>query len=131
MRRDQTGSLTLWFAVLATALFALVGLVWAGGAALAAKSKAESQAFAAARAGAEALSASSLATGTPTLDPLAAQTAAEHSLSAEGAQGDVGVSGRTVSVTVRAQAPGGLLGIVGISSLAVSGSANATATPGP
>lgn len=117
--------------MLASALFGLVGLVAAGGGALAAKAKAESQAFAAARAGAEAISASSLAAGTPVLDPLAAQAAAERAMQVGGAQGDVGVEGRTVSVTVRAQVPGGLLALVGVTRLDVSGSARATATEGP
>ena len=131
MRRPQDGSLTLWLAVLATGLFATAGLVAAGGAALAAKARAESQAFAAARAGAEALSASSLATGHPVLDPAAAQAAAEGALTADDTAGYVQVAGRTVSVTVTAQVPGGLLSLVGVGSLHVSGSASSTATAGP
>lgn len=131
MRSPETGSVTLWLAVLATGLFATIGLVTSGGAALAAHARAESQAFAAARAGAEALSAGSLATGTPTLDPDAAQAAAARSLAGDGATGDVGVAGRTVSVTVRARVPGGLLALVGINALDVAGSARATATTGP
>jgi len=130
-RRPQDGSLTLWLAVLATGLFGTAGLVAAGGAALAAKARAESQAFAAARAGAEALSPSSLATGHPVLDPAAAQTAAEKALAADDTAGQVQVAGRTVSVTVTAQVPGGLLVLVGVGSLHVTGSASSTATPGP
>ena len=130
-RRPQDGSLTLWLAVLATGLFATAGLVAAGGAALAAKARAESQAFAAARAGAEALSSSSLATGHPVLDPVAAQSAAEKALAADDTAGQVQVAGRTVSVTVSAQVPGGLLALVGVGYLHVTGSASSTATPGP
>jgi hypothetical protein len=129
--QPEHGSITLWLAVLATGLFATVGLVTSGGAAMAAHARAESQAFAAARAGAEALSAGSLATGTPTLDVNAARDAASRSLAADGAAGEIGVAGRTVSVTVRAQVPGGLLALVGIHALDVAGSARATATPGP
>ncbi len=131
MRRGESGSLTLWFAVLATGLFATVGLVTSGGAAMAAHARAESEAFAAARAGAEALSAGSLAKGAPTLDPVEARAAAARSLSADGTGGEIGVAGWTVSVTVRAQVPGGLLSLVGIHALDVAGSANATATAGP
>ena len=131
MRRPEAGSITLWLAVLATGLFALVGLVTAGAAAMAAHARAESEAFAAARAGAEALSAGSLATGNPTLDPAAATAAVTRSLSAEGTTGDVGIAGRTVSVTVRARVPGGLLALVGVRTLDVTGSAHATATSGP
>ena len=131
MTRPEDGSLTLWLAVLATGLFATAGLVASGGAALAAKARAESQAFAAARAGAEALSASSLATGRPVLDPTSAQAAAQRALAADSTNGQVHVTGRTVAVTVIAAVPGGLLDLVGIGSLHVTGSASATATSGP
>ena len=97
---NQEGSITLWFAVLASALLAVVGLVWAGGDALAAKARAQSEAFAAARAGAQAVSTAGLAAGTVVLDPVAANQAAEAVLGAAGANGVVSVSGRTVSVTV-------------------------------
>ena len=129
-RRPEQGSITLWLASLTGALFVLLGLVWAGGDALAAKARASSDAFAAARAGAEALSADALATGTVTLDPAAAVRAAQNTLAADSENGSVAVSGRTVSVTVRASVPGGLLGLVGIHDLQVSGAAQATATPG-
>ena len=127
---NQEGSITLWFAVLASALLAVVGLVWAGGDALAAKARAQSEAFAAARAGAQAVSGAGLAAGTVVLDPVAANQAAEAVLGAAGANGVVSVSGRTVSVTVSASVPGELLSLVGIATLEVRGSASATATPG-
>ena len=131
MRRSEQGSITLWLAVLTGALFVLLGLVWVGGEALTAKATASSDAFAAARAGAEALSGGSLSAGTVVLDPAAAQSAAEDSLAAAGVQGRVAVTGRVVSVTVTSEVPGGLLGMVGIRSLVVSGAAAASATPGP
>ena len=130
MARPEEGSITLWLASLTGALFVLLGLVWAGGDALAAKARASSDAFAAARAGAEALSADGLATGTVTLDPAAATQAAQNALAADGEAGTVAVNGRTVTVTVRTTVPGGLLGLVGIRDLTVSGDGQATATPG-
>ena len=131
MTRTETGSLSLWMAILATGLFATVALVASGGEALAAKARAESQAFTAARAGAEQISASSLATGAPTLDPAGAHHAAEQALAADNAAGTILVSDRTVAVAVTAQVPGGLLSLVGIRTLEVTGTAQATATPGP
>ena len=130
MVRSEEGSITLWLASLTGALFVLLGLVWAGGDALAAKARASSDAFAAARAGAEALSADGLATGMVTLDPAAATQAAQNALAADGEAGTVAVNGRTVTVTVRTTVPGGLLGLVGIRDLTVSGDGKATATPG-
>jgi hypothetical protein len=130
-RRPEDGSVTLWMVVIAAGLLATAGLVAAGGAALAAKSRAYSDAFGAARAGAEALAPSSLALGHPILDPTAARSAATAALASDGAHGSVSVTGRTVSVTVSATTPGGLLALVGVGSLEVSASAAATATAGP
>lgn len=130
MTRDELGSLTVWFAVLAGALFACAGLVAAGGEALAVKARAESQAFAAARAGAEALAPSSLAAGTPELDGSTAYDAAAQSLARDGARGEVSVAGQTVAVTVHADVDGGLLALVGVRTLTVSGSARASVVTG-
>ena len=131
MTRAEEGSVTLWFVLMAVGLLTIAGLVAAGGAALAAKARAYSDAFAAARAGAEALTPSSLALGRPSLDPAAAHSAAAAALASDHAEGAISVAGRTVSVTVSATTPGGLLGLVGIHSLAVSAQAAATATGGP
>jgi Flp pilus assembly protein TadG len=131
MRRDDSGSITLMAAVLAVVLLAFVGLVSAGSDANAAKSRADALAFEAARAGAQALSPESLAVGSPRLDAQAAYAAAERVLVANHAVGRVAVGDLSVSVTIEAQVPAGLLGFLGVRTLTVRGSAPVKATPGP
>jgi hypothetical protein len=116
--------------MLAGAFLILTGLVWDGGDALAAKARASSQAFAAARAGAEALDRSALAQGSVSLDDAAARLAAQSSLAAAGTEGSIAITGTTVSVSVTASVPGGLLGLVGVHDLTVVGTAQAAAVPG-
>lgn len=129
--RCEDGSVSVFIAVLALALFALAGLVTDGGRALAARAADASEAFAAARAGAEALSTKGLADqGAPELDPAAAQAAAQGALSTANATGRVRVSGNTVHVQVSSTTSTILLGLVGIRSLSVSGSASASAQEG-
>ena len=130
---NEQGSVTVFFAVTAVALFAVFGLVLDAGRALTAKAAAAADAFAAARAGAQQLAPISLRGGTATLDPAAAVTAAQHVLAADHLAGQITVHATTVTVTVTVtrQVPTDVLGLIGIRAVTVTASGAATATPGP
>jgi Flp pilus assembly protein TadG len=123
---SQRGALAAMLAVLAVALLAMVGLVVDGGRAVAARRTAMDDAGQAARAGADALSVSSLRSGTLAIDPFEAVAAASRFLTEEGVVGTVEVSGETVTVHVVSSEPSAVLGIVGIRTIRVSASASAT-----
>ena len=126
-RRTEQGSLSAFVAVLALSLFILVGLVVDGGRAIAAHRQAIDIAEQAARAGAERLSLDNLrSAGSVTVDPGAALQAAETFLAEAGQQGEVLVSGLSVTVKIHVESPTSILEIVGISSIPVSASATAT-----
>jgi len=132
LRNEEDGVVTAFVVVIALALMLFAGLVYDGGMALRAKVEAVDEAGAAARAGAQELDLTALrSTGTVTLDPSAADGAAESYLAAIGRTGTVAVNGDEVTVTVSFQQPTALLGIAGIRSFSVSGSGSATATEGP
>lgn len=124
--RADDGRVTAFVVVLTIGILALAGLTLDGGLALAAKVKANGEAQAAARAGAQAIDLSAYRS-TGTLHLVAAEAVADaHSyLAAVGAEGTVTVSGDTVSVTVTATQGTQLLGVVGISSLTVHGTGSA------
>ncbi|KOX19284.1 hypothetical protein ADK67_33995 [Saccharothrix sp. NRRL B-16348] len=104
----------------------MAGLTLDGGLALAAKVRANGQAEAAARAGAQAIDLTTYrGSGTLRLVPAQAVANAQAHLTAEGATGTVTVSGDTVTVTVTASRPTQLLGLVGIGSLSVHGTGSA------
>jgi Flp pilus assembly protein TadG len=128
----QDGSVTLWLLVMVVPLFAAVGLVVDGGSAMAAKATAISDAYGAARAGAQQLDLATYAsTGDVVLDPAAARAAAESYLSAAGApDAQVDVAGDQVRVSVSLASPTHLLDLVGLSTMTVSGRGSATATYG-
>jgi len=108
------------------AILALAGLTLDGGLALAQKVRANGQAEAAARAGAQALDLGAYrATGTLRLIPTQATAQARRYLSAVGTTGAVTVTGDTVTVTVTATHRTQLLALVGIPALRVHGSASA------
>ncbi|XVS62059.1 hypothetical protein ACQPYE_27830 [Actinosynnema sp. CA-299493] len=118
--------MTAFVVVLTTGILALAGLTLDGGLALAAKVRANGQAEAAARAGAQAIDLTAYrATGTVHLVPAHAVAAAQTHLAIEGATGTVTVSGDTVTVTVTATRTTQLLGLVGIGSLSVHGQGSA------
>ncbi len=132
LRNEEDGVVTVFVVVIALALMLFAGLVYDGGMALRAKVEAVDEAGAAARAGAQQLDLTALrSTGTVTLDPSAADGAAQSYLATIGRTGTVAVNGDEVTVTVSFQQPTALLGIAGISSFTVSGSGSATATEGP
>lgn len=120
------GRVSAFVVTLLVAILALAGLTLDGGLALAAKIRASGQAEAAARAGAQALDLGAYrATGAVRLVPAQATAQARSYLATVRATGTVTVTGDTVTVTVTATHPTQLLGLVGISTLSVHGSASA------
>jgi Flp pilus assembly protein TadG len=119
-----------WVIPIMIGLIAMAGLIVDGGNAIAARERAEDVAQQAARAGADALSPTSLHNGTPaelTADPGAARTAAQRVLDAAGiSHPTVSVSGDSVTVSVTVHEHARILSAVGIDD--IPGSATATAT---
>ncbi|WP_245960240.1 pilus assembly protein TadG-related protein [Prauserella flavalba] len=124
--RADEGRATAFIVVLVVGILALAGLTLDGGLALAAKVKANGEAQAAARAGAQAIDLSAYRnTGTLQLVPAQAVADAQSYLATVGASGSVTVSGDTVTVSITATQGTQLLGLVGISSLTVHGTGSA------
>lgn len=124
------GSAALWLALVMIGLLMMAGLVLDGGAAIGAREQAADAALQAARAGADALSAPALrsGSGSPGLsaDPAAAASVAGALLTAAGITDySVSVAGNTVTVTAHASKPTAILSAVGIDE--VHGGATATA----
>ena len=133
MTRDDDGSVSLYVVISAVALFAVLGLVADGGAATTAKGRAISQAYGAARAGAQAMAPASFATtGTVTTDPAAARAAALRYLAQTGAADSaiVTVTGRQVWVRVTLHQPARVLSMFGLREFTVTGEGSATAVYG-
>lgn len=129
--RDERGQVTAFVAALTAGLLLVAGLVFDGGAALAAKTRALDQAQEAARAGAQELSLAWVRGGAgPLLDPVRAHAAAQASLAAAGATGTVSVVGDEVTVTVTRTTRTHLLHLAGVGEIRVSASATARAEPG-
>ena len=130
-RSDDDGSISLFFAIVTVAALMMAGLVVDGGAALAARERAADLATQAARAGAAALTPTSLRAGGPlTADPAAATRAANAVLDDAGAAGQVHVDGATVTVTVRVPRHTVILSAVGLTDISQTASATATAITG-
>jgi Flp pilus assembly protein TadG len=122
------GSISLYFAIITIAALVMAGLVIDGGAALSTRERAADLATQAARAGAGALTPTSLR-GLPTglqADPAAATRAAEAILTDGGATGQVTVSGATVTVTADVPRHTVILSAVGLDNISQSGTASAT-----
>jgi hypothetical protein len=102
-----------------------MGLVLDGGSALTAHQAAGDEAQQAARAGAGALSVDALRSGSVELDDQAAVAAAEAFTVASGHPGTATASSGVVNVQIHYRIPTVILGIIGIQSLQVSGSASA------
>ncbi|PZS23923.1 MAG: hypothetical protein DLM54_00425 [Acidimicrobiales bacterium] len=126
--RDEAGVFTAMVAVLATALFLLVGVVVDGGRAIAAHEQATAEGEQAARAGADALSRPSLHTGPIVPDASAGVAAAEAYMVQAGHPGITSVSGNMVNVRVSSYpVPTTLMGLLGFSALSVGGQGSAQA----
>jgi len=121
VRDPERGSLTLFAVVLALGLLAMAGLVIDGGAQLTAQRRANHLAEQAARAGAQAVDLGALRSSRPTLDPVAARTAATRYLAAAGHRGQVSVDANTITVSVADRQPTAVLGLLGIHHLDVTG----------
>ena len=123
--------LTLFVSVVVVAMLILLGLVVDGGYVLAARRRAIDEANGAARAGAQALAASSYrTTGELTVDPDAAAAAAGGYLAATGHSGSVSVDGNDVTVRVSFDQPMSLLRIIGIDDVTVNGRGHARSVRG-
>jgi Flp pilus assembly protein TadG len=136
-RRDRAcgtdrGSVSLYFAIVTIAALVMAGLVLDGGAALATRERAADLATQAARAGADALTPSSLR-DLPTdlvADPASATRAADAVLADGGATGQVAVSGDTVTVTAHVPRRTVILSAVGLTDISQTATASATAIVG-
>jgi Flp pilus assembly protein TadG len=129
----ERGSIALYFAITTLAALVMAGLVIDGGAALATRERAADLATQAARAGATALTPSSLRSGPPTAltaDPSAAAQAADAILTDAGATGQVTVSGDTVTVTAHLPRHTVILSAVGLTDISQTATATATALVG-
>lgn len=124
--RGDEGGASAFVVVFTAGVVTLAGLALDGGLALAAKVRADGQAEAAARAGAQAIDLTVYrGNGTVRLVPSQAVADAQAHLAANGATGTVTVSDDVVTVTVAASHATELLGLVGISSLRVHGRGSA------
>ena len=124
--RGETGSFTIFVAVLAVGLWVLLGLVVDSGRAIAERAAALSEAEQAARAGVAQLSVVDLRAGRLALNPVAAARAADQFLTLEGQSGSVVVTGGTVTVIIQTGIPTTILGMIGIRRIDVSAAASAT-----
>lgn len=122
------GSISVFFTVIAFGLLALIGLVYDGGLAQAARAEATAIAAEASRAGAAQIDLDYLrATGITRLDPNAAGAAAAGWISAAGQEGTASATVEEVTVTVTVDHPTEILGLIGIETITVD--AQATARP--
>jgi len=129
----EAGQVTVFVVIFATALLVLGGLVIDGGYMLAAKRRAEAEADAAARAGAQAISLDVYRrTGAVVLDPSATDRAVQDYLRQTGHSGeDHLIDQQTVEVRVTFSQPMTILSIVGLRSTTVSGVGRAKAARAP
>jgi Flp pilus assembly protein TadG len=129
--RDDRGALTLMMVVLFVMLLALAGLVIDGGRKLDATENAYAIAQEAARAGAGAVNTpEAYSSGTYEVDVPEALAAARDYLTTAGYTGSVSASGNTIKVTVTVTEDTTVLSIVGIDSMTVTGSADASLVTG-
>ena len=129
-RRDETGMLTAFVAVLIVALVAVTGLAVDAGRAISAQRLIADEASQAARAGAGELSVNALREGRVAIDGASAVREAEHYMAISGHPGTAWVHDGIVNVQVDASVPTTILGIVGVRSIAVSATASASDVSG-
>jgi Flp pilus assembly protein TadG len=123
---NDSGSLTVFMACLAFALFVLIGLVVDGGRALAARETADNVAQEAARTGSSQLWTDRLRWDQVSTYPPAALAAAEQYVDDRGLTGTASVVDGTVKVTVEGSVQTAILGLIGIHSIPVEATAEAT-----
>ena len=128
-RRDR-GSVSIWLAASGLVMIILVGLAVDLGGKVGAQQRAQDVARQAARAGGQQLQAGGAIRGDGlTVDPYAAQRAAQTYLAGSGMTGTASVvNGQTVHVTTTATYECTFLGIIGLSSFTVHGVADSRTT---
>ena len=126
-RAADSGQITAFVVVMATALVLLAGLVLDGGLTLAARERALGLAQEAARAGAQGINlAVYRQSGNLVLSPPLAAADAQQYLASTGSQGTVHVTGNVVTVTVTITQRMQILDAAGLSAITVHASASAT-----
>ncbi len=123
---SDDGSVTLFVCIAVVGLMVMVGLVVDGGAKVRALQRADRLAAEAGRAGGQAIDVSAAIAGdAPTLSPQAAVHATQAYLRANGVSGTVSVTdaGRALVVDVTTTTETVFLGLIGINTLTVHGSA--------
>lgn len=128
----ERGSIALYFAITTLAALVMAGLVIDGGAALATRERAADLATQAARAGATALTPTSLRDAPTQLqaDPTAATQAADAVLTEGDATGTVSITGDTVTVTAHLPRRTVILSAVGLTNISQTATASATTVIG-
>jgi hypothetical protein len=121
----ERGSITAFVVILAASFVVLAGLVYDGGAALAAKTALIDQAQQAARQAATALNPQSLRDGTPALAPGQAIADAQAYLASCGDTGTVTITPDQVTVHAVREQHTAILGVIGIGQITVTGQASA------
>jgi hypothetical protein len=126
--RDERGSASIWaILVIAGAFTVLLGLVVDGGRVIDARVASSRAAAQAARAGADALSESSVRNGSDAIDAEAARARAQGYLRDAGLTGTVSVADDTVTVTVTGESKNQILGVIGVSSFPIDETESARA----
>ncbi|MDF2259705.1 pilus assembly protein TadG-related protein [Streptantibioticus ferralitis] len=116
--------MTVFYTVMALCLFVVVGLVWDGGAALDAASRADEVAQEAARAGGEQIDPTQAIPGKAiVVSPTAAESAARSYLSQAGVNGTVSIApdGQTLTVEVTSSYQPVFATLLGITSMPIHG----------
>lgn len=126
---DDRGGVTVFAAICVIALLGIIGIAVDGGGKMRATERADFIATEAARAGGQAIDPAQAIAGTAiTVDPQAAQAAAQAYLRSAGIAGTVAVSadGKTLTVTTTGTYNTKFLPVAGIGSLPVTGHGKAT-----
>ncbi|MCD0481377.1 hypothetical protein LO771_02875 [Streptacidiphilus sp. ASG 303] len=125
--------MSVFVAICAVGLLAVIGVVIDCGGRLRAVERADALAQEAARAAGQQIDpAAALSGGPVVVDPAAARAAAARYLAGSGVRGEAVVSadGRTVRVTVDGEYDTALLGVIGIGSMTVHGEGSASLVRG-
>ncbi len=127
---DERGQFLVMAVIFMTMFLALTGLVVDGGSYLNANEAAATEAAQAARAGAAALNPNLLHSATLGIDTPEAVTAAQNAMTAAGHPGTAWVVGSTVYAHISYDQPTQLLSIIGVSSMHVDVTEQATNVAG-
>lgn len=126
-KRPDEGSVTVFLAIVAVALLAMLSLVFLGGQKMQAVEHANAVATQAARAAAQQVDEAALMAGQdPQVVPAQARQAADEVFDLHGATGSVEVTGTMIEVTTRVQHTSKLLSMFGIDHVTGDGYAAVT-----